>query len=481
MTEYQPPVQPPWEPQEAYAQWPASPPGRTPPRWQRLPEAAGSVGRAVGLPPEAGPRAPEGRSEAHRGLGSSSHVAGFRLLEQIAREQAAARGAGRRTLKKFVTAPIAAIVTGPMTAVTALFRPRDSGTRRLPRITVFLPAHNEAASIAQTIRSLRRQTVPVASIIVVCDNCTDDTAAIAAAEGAEVMATQGNTARKAGALNQGFAAVLPRLRPDDLVLVMDADSRLSGNWIEEAAACMARDTSIAGACGTYAGEPGNGLIGQLQRNEYARAARLLTQRDRIWVLSGCGTLLRVSALREVARRRGADLKGRTGEYYDSTSITEDFELTLALMTLGHRCKCVTSCVAYTELMPTRKNLVQQRLRWQKGTIRDLLNFGVTQVTWRHWLRMLGGYLSYLVQVVCLIVIAVSLVTQRRYNLPWGIGVFSVTVIQRVWTCRTEGWKGLAVALLTAPEIGYNIFLATIMCRALASEIAKRDIAWNHVQ
>ncbi|HEY6788365.1 MAG TPA: glycosyltransferase family 2 protein [Trebonia sp.] len=408
------------------------------------------------------------------------HLAGLRHPEQIAAEQANARGAARGTLNTFVTSPMAAMVTGPMAAVTALFRPRDSSARRLPRITVLLPAHNEAASIAQTIRSLRRQTVPVAPIIVVCDNCTDDTAAIAAAEGAEVMATKGNTARKAGALNQGFAAVLPRLRPDDLVLVMDADSRLSDNWIEEAAGCMARDKSIAGACGTYAGEPGNGLIGQLQRNEYARAARLLARRDRIWVLSGCGTLLRVSALREVARRRGADLNGRPGEYYDSTSITEDFELTLALMTLGHQCKCVTSCVAYTEIMPNWKNLVQQRLRWQKGTIRDLRNFGITRVTWRHWLRLLGGYLSYLIQLVCFIVIADSLLGHQRYNLAWGIGVLAVTVINKVWTCRRASWKGPAVALLTVLELGYNIFLAVVMSRALASELARRDIAWNHV-
>jgi poly-beta-1,6-N-acetyl-D-glucosamine synthase len=441
--------------------------------WRKVPDEAET---AIDLPSVPAYPAPEERQR----LDSDGQLAGLAHLERIAAEQAHARGAALGTLKKFVTGPMAAIVTGPMAAVTGLFRPRGSTAKRLPRITVLLPAHNEAASIAQTIRSLRRQTLPVASITVVCDNCTDDTAAVAAAEGAEVMATEGNTARKAGALNQGFAAVLPRLRPDDLILVMDADSRLSDNWIEEAARCMERDRSIAGACGTYAGEPGNGLIGQLQRNEYARAARLLAQRDRIWVLSGCGTLLRASALREIARRRGDDLGGAPGEYYDSTSITEDFELTLALMTLGYRCKCVTSCVAYTELMPTWKNLRQQRLRWQKGTIRDLRNFGLTRVTWRHWLRLLGGYMSYLIQVVCLIVIAASLLAHEHYNLAWGIGVLAVTLIERLWTCRSAGRKGLVVALLTVPELAYNIFLAAVMFSALATELARRDIAWNHV-
>ena len=74
------------------------------------------------------------------------------------------------------------IATGPMAAaITASFRIDDQTVIRLPRITVLIPAHNEAATIAQTIRSLFGQTLPVASITVVCDNCTDDTAAVAAA------------------------------------------------------------------------------------------------------------------------------------------------------------------------------------------------------------------------------------------------------------------------------------------------------------
>lgn len=102
------------------------------------------------------------------------------------------------------------------------------------------------------------------------------------------------------------------------------------------------------------------------------------------------------------------------------------------------------------------------------------------MTWRHWLRLLGGYLSYVVQVVCLVVIAASLLAHEHYNLAWGTGVLAVTLIERLWTCRAAGWKGQAVALLTAPELGYNLFLAAVMFCALATELARRDIAWNHV-
>src|SRR5829696_1436522 len=46
-------------------------------------------------------------------------------------------------------------------------------------LTVLVPAYNEAGSIADTIRSLQAQTVPIDEIVVVDDCSTDDTARIA--------------------------------------------------------------------------------------------------------------------------------------------------------------------------------------------------------------------------------------------------------------------------------------------------------------
>ena len=78
-------------------------------------------------------------------------------------------------------------------------------------VTVFIPAHNEAASIGATLRSLREQTHPPSHVVVVCDNCTDDTAAISDRHGVTVFTTVGNTARKADALNQALRHFLPML------------------------------------------------------------------------------------------------------------------------------------------------------------------------------------------------------------------------------------------------------------------------------
>ena len=71
-------------------------------------------------------------------------------------------------------------------------------------VAVVVPAHNEAATIEQTIGSCLHQTYPVAQVIVVADNCTDATAALARAAGATVIEACGGS--KAARAKPGAAA-----------------------------------------------------------------------------------------------------------------------------------------------------------------------------------------------------------------------------------------------------------------------------------
>lgn len=103
-----------------------------------------------------------------------------------------------------------------------------------PRVVALVAAHNEAAAIAHAIGSLQAQSWPPDAIVVVADNCTDPTGGLSLLHGVSVFHTAGNTARKAGALNQALHHILGGLEDDDFVLAMDADSLLSGDWIRQA-------------------------------------------------------------------------------------------------------------------------------------------------------------------------------------------------------------------------------------------------------
>jgi poly-beta-1,6-N-acetyl-D-glucosamine synthase len=350
----------------------------------------------------------------------------------------------------------------------------------LPRITVLIPAHNEAATIGQTIQSLRRQTIPIASITVVCDNCTDDTARIAESLGVHVMATTRNTARKAGALNQALARVLPTLDVNDLVLTMDADSTLSPEWLELASRTLQLDRQVGAVCGAFLGEPGAGILGQLQRNEYSRYARIIQRRWQALVLSGTGTLFRVDVLRQVAHERGLNLPGIPGQYYSHASITEDDEMTLAVKTLGWKCLSVARCETITEVMPTVKALWTQRMRWQKGTLGDLHAYGLTKVTRSYWLRQAGLYGGFAVSYACLFIMIAALLTWPGVSMAWTVGVLSVTLIERTWTVRRAGWRGIALAAVIVPEGLYALWQGWLFFAAAVASLQRREIAWGHL-
>ncbi len=250
----------------------------------------------------------------------------------------------------------------------------------MDRVVALVPSHNEQGQIAATIVSLLAQSRRPDEIVVICDNCTDRTAEIARSYPVRVLETVGNSAKKAGALNQALETVLPQLRPQDAVLVMDADSVLEAGFLGTAMTRLAKgDVSAVG--GTFTGQPGGGLVGMFQRNEYARYARdvgRLKGKVLVLVLTGTATVFRVSVLLEVqaARAQGC-LPGGAARIYDTRVLTEDNELTLALLHLGHSIISPQGCRLTTEVMPTWRALARQRLRWKRGALENLTDYGWT--------------------------------------------------------------------------------------------------------
>jgi cellulose synthase/poly-beta-1,6-N-acetylglucosamine synthase-like glycosyltransferase len=348
-----------------------------------------------------------------------------------------------------------------------------------PRVVALVPAHNEAASIARTIESLRRQCRPPDEITVVCDNCMDGTAELSMLNGASIFETVGNTAKKAGALNQVLQLALPQLDHDDLILLMDADSRLSRHWIKTAIQFIGSGKCDA-VCGAFYGEPGGGLVGQLQRNEFIRYARTVRRRAQVPVLSGTGTLFKVGVLREIARARGRRIPGRHGDWYSVSSITEDNEITLATKSLGFRCLCPPGCDTFTEVMPTWRDLFKQRIRWQKGALIDLSIHGINRVTTRYWARQAFIYGAFCTSIVVWCLVVTSIARNPSINIAWTIGLFSVSFVERVLTVRKGGLRAVLLALTVLPEMAYDLFRLLYFFRSWYDAVMRRDTAWNHV-
>ena len=350
------------------------------------------------------------------------------------------------------------------------------------RLTVLIPAHDESLTLAATLQSLWDQTRSPDKVVVVADNCTDDTADIARRHGAEVFTTVGNTDKKAGGLNQALSEMFPHVDDCDVVMVMDADSVIVPEFLQTAMGRLESDPDLIGVGGVFDGEPGAGLIGQLQRNEYARYQRIVSRRrGKVFVMTGTASLFRSYALKAVADSRGSLIPGNPGHVYDTLAMTEDNEMTLALRSLGARMISPMQCRVVTEVMPTWQALWRQRMRWQRGAIENIGAYGLTRATVRYWLQQLGiGYGTIALNAYLLLML-ITLLSADGLEIVWLWAIIGlVFVVERIVTVWPSGWRARLLALPLVIEIAYDLVLQAVYVKSLIDIATGRSAGWNYV-
>ncbi|WP_245934450.1 glycosyltransferase [Arthrobacter psychrolactophilus] len=348
-------------------------------------------------------------------------------------------------------------------------------------VTVLVPAHNEAEAIIETLESLGLQTRRPDRVIVIADNCTDATEQLAADFGAEVISTVGNTDKKAGALNFALNGILADADPDDLILVQDADSQLSPDFIENAVRHLTSNDNLGAVGGVFRGGPGGGFVGHLQRNEYARYARDVKRlHGKCLVVTGTAALFRVRTLQGVSAARilGHLPAGNGhGGIYDTSVLTEDNELSFALLTLGYSIASPADCTLVTEVMPTWRELWAQRLRWKRGAVENCVQYGWTKITRPYWGRQVLSMIGVLVTMAYFSSIAVALGSGQGLHIhAFWMAVTGVFVIERIVTVRLRGWKYMLLAA-TMYETIIDLFLQVVHAKAYMDALFNKKKVW----
>ena len=351
-------------------------------------------------------------------------------------------------------------------------------------LTVLVPAHDEQLTIAATLESLWGQTRPPDRVIVVADNCTDDTTVIARQHKAEVFTTIDNSHKKAGALNQALTRMFGAgIDVRDVVMVMDADSVIVPEFLQTALHHLEADPDLMAVGGVFYGERGSGLIEQLQRNEYVRYAREIARRGgQVFVLTGTAGVFRAYALKAVADARGYLIPGDTGQVYDTAAMTEDNELTIALKSLGAKMCSPPQCRVTTELMPSLHALWQQRMRWERGALENIGAYGFTRGTTTYWLQQLGiGYGTIALNSYLLLMGIIWFATHSLHFQPLWTVIGLIFVVERVVTVWGAGWWGRLLALPLVIEIGYDMVLQAVYVKSLFDIARGRKSGWNYVR
>ena len=351
-------------------------------------------------------------------------------------------------------------------------------------VTVIIPAHNEELTLAGTIACLQRQSTKPDRIIVACDNCTDGTEVIAISCDADIYVTNYNQRMKAGALNQVLEWLIPVSADHDVIMIIDADSHVTKNFITEIIQRFSANHQLGGLSGIYDGKDGGGFVGWCQRNEFARwGFDARQQNGKAICLSGAASGFTVGALRRVKAARLSGKIGGGSSFYATDNFTEDFEFTQALLHCGYQIQNMMNVAITTAIKPTWTELHVQRLRWNRGITETLLAFGITKHTrfmWTKWCIYIASVFS--------IPLSFFLISYRfasgegwqlnAWMMLWLAVTGVISLYKSVTVVKSRGIKTAVIAAALLPEVVYDSFLHLTFLRSLVHVIAGTRKSWR---
>ncbi|WP_428409948.1 glycosyltransferase family 2 protein [Hyphococcus sp.] len=224
-------------------------------------------------------------------------------------------------------------------------------------VTVVVPAHNEAASIAPTLENIRAQLRANDRMLVVADNCSDRTAEVARAHGADVI-ERNDLARRGKGYALQFALDHLRAAPPEIVVFTDADCVFTPGALQRVAGAAARDGRPAQALYLMKAPEGSGP--RLQVAEFA------------WAFINNARMRGLARLFDVTRFTGAGFaapwRALAGLDLASGEIVEDLALTMTLIRKGAAPLFVPDALVTSEFPTDDAALTRQSARWSIGSL-----------------------------------------------------------------------------------------------------------------
>jgi biofilm PGA synthesis N-glycosyltransferase PgaC len=240
----------------------------------------------------------------------------------------------------------------------------DNAKKLNSGVTVIIPAYNESRTIADTIESLKMQSVPPEEIIVVDDCSTDGTGDVARSFGVTVVRPPSNTGSKAGAQNYA----LPMVRTE-FTMAIDADTTLAPDAIEKLLLAF-NNQNVAAASGFVIPRYVNTLWERGRYIEYLLAFTwykpIQDYYQKPLISSGCFSMYRTQILKE----NGG---------WPTRTLAEDMDLTWEFYEKGYNVRFIPEAVCYP-IEPHNFTFMRKQLRrWSHGFVQNVI---------LHWRKVL---------------------------------------------------------------------------------------------
>jgi 1,2-diacylglycerol 3-beta-glucosyltransferase len=341
--------------------------------------------------------------------------------------------------------------------------PRPTSLRM--RFDIVVPAHDEAAEIAGTVESLLAVDYPgdFFRVLVIADNCRDQTAERAAEAGARVIIRDDPELRGKG---YALALAFERSLADDfadVVVVVDADTIVTRNLLSAFAARFE-----AGAAAVQA--------------DYGVRNPMSSWRTRMMTIA----LAAFHGVRSLARERlrlSCGLRGNgmgfssavlRAQPHNAFSVVEDLEYGIQLGLAGYRVEYVHEARVLGQMVSTEQASRSQRRRWEGGRRTLVGQYGIAllrQAWKKRSLLLLDLALDLLMppvgELAALVAVGLvlSLVLTPFGGISmwiWGASAFGLLVYGlRAWALSGVGARGL-LDLLWAPA--YVVWKLTLRLR-----------------
>jgi cellulose synthase/poly-beta-1,6-N-acetylglucosamine synthase-like glycosyltransferase len=361
----------------------------------------------------------------------------------------------------------------------ALFAGRTRTAPRLPHasrpaLAVLVPAHDEGSGILATLASIQAQLQHGDRLLVVADNCSDDTAAQARHAGAEVLVRHDDLRRGKGyALDAGVRQLA--LDPPAMVIVVDADCLLAPHALARLASCCSASQRPVQALYLMRAPAGSGLKTRIAEFAWAvknRARALGLQRLGLpCQLMGSGMAFPWSLISE-AELASADL-------------VEDLRLGLDFARQRRAPLFCPEALVTSEFPVSAPGLQSQRTRWEHGHLAMLMRAGPRLLF--DAVRTGNAGLGALTLDLCvpplallvLLSLALGAVGALLWGwtgvaVPWGLALIGPILLA---IAVLVAWLRFGRAILSWRELAYAPMYALIKIPLYLKFVIRRQVKW----
>jgi len=256
-----------------------------------------------------------------------------------------------------------------MLSILAVFtREKRSFAARINRkFAVVVPAHNEESGLARTVQSLMNidYAKHLFDVIVIADNCTDQTAEVARREGAHVMERTDSLKRGKGhALRWCFDKILSGSSSYDAVVVIDADSRASSNFLTVMNSYLDHGSQVL-QCSDMVETQAESWSSEITRLGFTLYNHVRPLGRSVFRgsagIRGNGMCFSANVLRSVP--------------WSTYSLNEDLEYGLILLLKDITVDFAPEARVYATMPTSARNAESQRSRWERGRFPVIRMYG----------------------------------------------------------------------------------------------------------